>query len=113
MTTLPRQHPDWIFADTSGYYAAAVEDDQRTPQARAMLARLEREQVRFFTTLYILAELHALVSTRQRNPQLALTLLTRIEAGATTVVPVSDADHARARAILGQQSTSAIRSPMP
>jgi predicted nucleic acid-binding protein len=103
MTTLPRHHPNWVFSDTSGYYAAAVEDDQRTPQAVATLSRLERERVRFFTTPFVLAELHALVITRRRNPQLALALLTRIESGATTVAPVTSHDHAQARAILGQR----------
>src|SRR5689334_1686555 len=100
MTTAVRQHTNWVFSDTSGYYGVAVEDDQRHDQALAILARLEREHVRFYTTLYVLAELHALVVTRRRNPQLALTLLMRIERGTTTIVPVTDDDQTQARSIL-------------
>jgi len=103
MTTPPRQHPHWVFADTSGYYAGASEDEQRHHEARAILVQLERERVRFYTTLYVLAELHALAITRRRNPRFALDLLTQIEASATTIVPVTADDQAAARLLLAQR----------
>lgn len=70
MTTSPRQHSTWVVADTSGYYAGASADEQRHTEARAILARLARERVRFFTTLYVLAELHALAITVAAIPAL-------------------------------------------
>jgi predicted nucleic acid-binding protein len=103
MSAPPRLRSDWVFADISGYYAAASEDEQRCQDARAVLARLERERVRFHTTQYVLAELHALAITRRRNPGFALELIRRIETGATIIVPVSGDDHPRARAILAQR----------
>src|SRR5579884_2094202 len=102
MTASARYHAGWVFADTSGYYAAAAEDEQRHAEALAILKRLEGERVRFYTTHYVLAELHALVVTRRRNPQLALSLLTGIESSATTIVTVNADDRARARQILAQ-----------
>jgi len=103
MTTIARQHTNWVFSDTSGYYGAAVEDDQRHHEALAVLVRLEQEHARFDTTQYVLAELHALLIARKRSPKLALALLTRIEAGATAVIPVTANDHIQARAILAQR----------
>jgi predicted nucleic acid-binding protein len=100
MTAVPRYRPNWVFGNTSGYYAAAAEDETRHREAQAILARLQTEHVRFHTTLYVLAELHALVITRRRNPQFALALISGIERSATSIVPVTDGDQARARAIL-------------
>lgn len=74
--TLPRRHPNWIFADTSGYYAGAAEDEQRHEEARAILTQLEREHVRFYT---------------------------RIETSATTIIAVTADDQANARLILGRR----------
>ncbi len=103
MNAPPRHDPRAVFSDTSGYYAATVARDENYAAATAILAHLRLEQVRFFTTLYVIAELHALVITRRRDPRFALQVVTSIEAGATTIVPVSDDDHVRARAILAQQ----------
>ena len=102
MTTAPRQHPAWVFVDTSGYYASAAADEQRHAEARAILARLAAERVRFFTTLYVLAELHALAITRRRNPRFAFEMLIRIESSATTIVPVTADDQAQARILLAR-----------
>lgn len=85
------------------FYAAAAEDEGRHQEARAILTRLNRERVQFYTTLYVLAELHALVITRRRHPNFALALITRIERSATTIVPVKDDDQAHARAILARR----------
>ncbi|GEM_PF-4164707 len=74
MSTSTRYNSRWVFSDTSGYYAAMIENDENHDAALVILSRLERERVRFFTTLYVLAELHALVINRRRNPQLALAL---------------------------------------
>jgi predicted nucleic acid-binding protein len=103
MTTLPRFHPGWVFVDTSAYYGVAAENDQNHRAATAILARLEQERVRLFTTLYVLAEVHALVVTRRRNPREALALLTSIESGTTTIVPVTTTDQTHARTLLAQQ----------
>jgi predicted nucleic acid-binding protein len=103
MTTPARRRVDWVFCDTSAYYAAAAQSDDNHAAALSVLRRLERERVRFFTTLYVLAELHALVITRHRDPRRALALLRSIESGSTTVVPVDTDDHARARAVLALQ----------
>src|SRR5438105_2164619 len=93
--------PHWVFADSSGYYAAAVRRDENFHAAQTMLASLEREHARLFTTRYVLAETHALIVKRQRDPRGALTLLNSIEqARSTTIVSVTDADEANARAIL-------------
>lgn len=102
MSTPTHHHTNWVFSDTSGYYGAAAENDLNHDAALAILSRLERERVRFFTTLYVLAELHALVISRRRNSQLALALLRNIEAGSTTVIPVTSDDQAQARIILAQ-----------
>lgn len=102
MSMQPRRRHNWIFADTSGYYGAAAENDDNHAAARAILSRLERERIRFFTTHYVLAELHALIITRRRNPQFALAVLRSTEAGSATVVPVTAADHAQARDLLAQ-----------
>jgi predicted nucleic acid-binding protein len=77
-------------------------NDETHDRARAILVRLERERVRLFTTPFVLAELHALIVARRRNPRLALTLLTEIEAGATTIVSVDATDQAAARTILAR-----------
>lgn len=104
MTTLSLgQHPGWVFSDTSGLFGASVRRDENYQAAGAILSRLQAERVRFFTTLYVLAELHALVITRRRDPRFALDIVTRIERSATTIVPVTDADQAQARAILAQR----------
>ncbi len=102
MTTVSHQRAHWIFADTSGYYAAVAENDDNHAAALAILSRLERQRSRLFTTQYVLAELHALIITRRRDPQLALAVLTHIEAGSATVIPVAADDHRRARALLAR-----------
>lgn len=102
-STSPRQHPTWVFSDTSGLFGAAVARDENHQAARAILDHLQAERVHFFTTLYVLAELHALVITRRRDPRLALNTVSRIERGATTIVPVTDRDQARARTILASR----------
>ena len=102
MTTRARQRSNWIFVDTSAYYAAAAENDENHDTAVVILSAFERERVRLFTTLYVLAELHALVISRRRNPRLALTLLRNIESGSTTIIPVTSRDQALARIILAQ-----------
>lgn len=102
MTSPSGSRRSWIFCDTSGYFGAAAVNDQNHATALAILSRLERERIRFFTTLYVLAELHALIITRQRNPQLGLAVLQAIEASSTTVVPVTAEDHAKARLVLAQ-----------
>src|SRR5438105_365970 len=100
MTTAPLHHPAWVFTDTGAYFATAVEDDQNYTRAQATLERLQQERCRFFTTRYVLAETHALFITRRRNAPLALAFLMELEASSTTIVPTTEVDERRARAIL-------------
>jgi uncharacterized protein len=95
-------HPR-VFADSSAYYATAVARDANHSAARTILERLERDRAQLFTTRYVLAETHALLIARRRDPAEALRVLTRIEESrGTTLVPTTGADELRAREILTQ-----------
>src|SRR5579883_2783398 len=103
MTSASSHHPSRVFSDTSGLFGTAVARDQNYLVAHTILTRLQQERAQFFTTLYVLAELHALIITRTRDLRLALRILVGIEAGATTIVPVTAADQAQARLTLAQR----------
>lgn len=95
--------PQWVFVDSTAYYAAAVRRDANHPAAQAILTRLAAEHARLFTSRYILAETHALLLNRQRDSVRAYAALRTIEqAASTTIVPVTTADEDRAHAILVQ-----------
>lgn len=92
-----------LFVDTSAYFALAVRADENHTTAQRLAARAQSAGCRFYTTRYILAETHALIVARTRSGRLALTFLLQIEASrATAVLPVRDADEARAREILAR-----------
>ncbi len=97
----PRSARSPIFVDSSGYVAAALVRDDHHAQAESILRRLAQARTPLVTTRYVLAETHALVLVRRRNPQEALAVISTIEQSAlTTLVPVTDADERQARAIL-------------
>ncbi len=97
----PRAARSAIFVDSSGYVAAALVRDDHHAEAESTLRRLTQERTPFVTTRYVLAETHALILVRRHNPQEALAVVSTIERSAlTTLVPVTDADELRARAIL-------------
>lgn len=103
MTTHSSGHPKRVFVDSSAYYALSVVRDENHTAAREIFTYLDHASARQFTTRYILAEAHALIIARRRSAREALALLTRIEQSrATTIVPVTEADEQRARAILAQ-----------
>lgn len=92
-----------IFVDSSGYVAAALVRDDHHAEAESILRRLARERTPLVTTRYVLAETHALVLGRRRNPEEALAVITTIEQSLlTTLAPVTDADERRARTILAR-----------
>lgn len=98
-----RRRANWVFTDSTAYFALAAEKDANHHAARTSFARLQRERSHSVTTRYILAETHALVVNRLRNPDLALAVILGIEHSAsTTIEPVTEADEAAARRLLTQ-----------
>ncbi len=83
------------------YFATIDAGERHHATARAIAARLSAERWRLFTTNFVLAETHALFSTRV-NRAVALRVLTEIDNSPTTIVRINAADERRARAILSQ-----------
>ncbi len=90
-----------VFVDTSAYYALA--DVSETTHGAAQLAaqRFDREDAQFYTTTYVIAEVHALILKRAGR-EIALRMLDRLYASSTTIIRPTQADETRAREILHQ-----------
>lgn len=89
-----------VFVDTSAYFAVANRRDRAHPSCSVLMRRLVNERRRFFTTNFVLAELHALLLTRL-DRQIAARVLADIDASTlTTIVRVSARDERRAREIV-------------
>ena len=87
--------------DTSAYFALLDTDDANHQQARTLSARLIAESWRLFTTSFVLAETHALLSNRL-SQQIATRFLRDMEHSPTTLLWVTPRDVERARAIIYQ-----------
>jgi predicted nucleic acid-binding protein len=107
MTQASPYRPYYALVDSSAYYALAHSRQENHPAARAIADRLARERWRLFTTNFILAETHALILIRL-NRVVALQVLSQIEQSPTTIIRVTAADEARARAILRQYQDKAF-----
>jgi uncharacterized protein len=99
--TITFHRPSWVFIDTGGYFALASSRDENHAASVAIMEALRTERYRFYTSNFILAELHALLLTRI-NRRVALETLTALDHSATTVVRVTPADEIRAREIIVQ-----------
>ena len=90
-SSIPRPTLRWLTGRM--YFATA---------ATALAGSFRRDQYRFFTTNFVLAELHALLLSRV-NRQIALATLTLIDtSGITTIVRVRQRDELRAREIVAR-----------
>jgi predicted nucleic acid-binding protein len=87
--------------DASAYFALLDTDDVNHAQARTISHRLIAESWRLFTTSFVLAETHALLLNRL-SQQIATRFLRDMEHSPTTLVWVTPADVARAKAIIYQ-----------
>lgn len=89
-----------MFVDTSAYFAAVNRRDVHHEAVSRIMTQAVKAGVRFVTTNFILAELHALLLTRV-NRQVAARVLAEVDASElTTIVRVSAYDERRARAII-------------
>jgi predicted nucleic acid-binding protein len=90
-----------VFVDSGAYLALFDADDEHHDEAVAILADLERNRFRHFTTNVVLIECHALIlSTLGRA--WASRFLQSIATGATVVVRVRAGDEEQAKVILFQ-----------
>jgi uncharacterized protein len=103
MTTRHRSGFQPAFIDTSGYYAFANNADGNHRLAQAVMRRFAAEPWRLFTTNFVKAETHALMLIRLGRP-MALRFLHGLESATTLVERVTEADEARALAIIEQYS---------
>jgi predicted nucleic acid-binding protein len=86
--------------DSSGYFTLTHARDAFHAEAVSVFGQLTAERYRFFTTNFILAELHALLQSRV-NRQVALAVLTQIDnSRMTTIVRARQQDEQRAHDIL-------------
>lgn len=93
-----------MFVDTSAYFAAVNRRDVHHEAVSRTMTQAVKAGVRFVTTNFILAELHALLLTRV-NRHVAARVLAEIDASElTTIVRVSAYDERRARTIIFEYS---------
>ena len=85
-----------MFVDTSAYFAVANRRDASHEPAGALMRRLVAEQWCLFTTNFVLAEVHALLT--RLDLRVAAGVLA--EVGLTMVVRASARDERRAREIV-------------
>jgi predicted nucleic acid-binding protein len=55
---------DFVFADTSAFYALADRDDRYHEEAVSIVSRINKSNIPVFTSNYIVAETHALILSR-------------------------------------------------
>jgi predicted nucleic acid-binding protein len=87
------------FTDTSAYVALADPRDANHRPARDSLEQLSGMRWQLFTTEFIVAETHALLLSR-RGRAIAARILAEIDHSTTTLVPITDGDHQRARQLI-------------
>jgi predicted nucleic acid-binding protein len=87
--------------DTSAYFALLDADDANHAQARTISERVIAEGWRLFITSFVLAETHALLFNRLRQP-IATRCLRDMEQSPTTLIWVTPRDVERAKAIIYQ-----------
>ncbi len=98
MTYAPR-HANRVFVDTSAYFAASNRRDASHERATAPMEELVAARRRLYTSNFILAELHALLTRVDRR--VAAQVLVEVESSAlTTIVRVSARDEHRTREIV-------------
>lgn len=90
-----------VFVDTSAYFALADVSEGKHSAALTAAQRLENEGAQFYTTTFIVAEVHALLVKRAGRAA-ALRMLDRLYASSTKIIRATEADETRARAILHQ-----------
>jgi uncharacterized protein len=90
-----------VFIDTSAYFALADTTESNHRRAQAILRRLAEEPWLLFTSNFVKTETHALMLRRLGRP-MALRYLHGLAAGTTSVQRVTEADEARALAIIEQ-----------
>ncbi|MFN0094424.1 MAG: type II toxin-antitoxin system VapC family toxin [Dehalococcoidia bacterium] len=88
-----------IFVDTSAFFALSARRDVNHDQARRVLERAQRERIALVTTVFVVAETHALLLSRIGRDG-AARFLRASEASALTVVHPTRDDEDRARAIV-------------
>jgi predicted nucleic acid-binding protein len=93
--------PRRVLIDSAAYYAILDQQERTHPQAATTLNQLAVERWRLFTTNFIVAEAHALILGRLGYYH-ATQFLRQFEAGATTVLRVTQADEERARRVIYQ-----------
>jgi len=89
-----------VFIDASAYVALARLDDENHQAAVAIIADLERQRARFYTTYFAIAEAHALL-LRYLGIRPAQRFLQGLDASQiTTIVHVECADVEAAKMLL-------------
>jgi predicted nucleic acid-binding protein len=89
-----------VFVDASAYVALARLDDENHQAAVAIIAALQRQRARSYTTYFAVAEAHALL-LRYLGIQPAQRYLQELDASrVTTVVHADPADIEAAKALL-------------
>jgi predicted nucleic acid-binding protein len=91
-----------LFVDASAFVAAVVENDDRHPDAVAVMQRLQREAWHLYSITVILAEAHVLIRGALGTER-ATTFLKNVYASpGTTVAVLSRQDEEKALSILQQ-----------
>jgi predicted nucleic acid-binding protein len=99
--TLPRPNVRRVFVDASAFVALSMSRDQFHGRALAIQFRLVRAGTLLFTTNFILAEVHAMLVSRQGHLH-ALSTLREIDRGDVTITRVTEQDESNARILLGR-----------
>lgn len=104
MTRSIREVPRLVFVDTSAYYAIADPRDRDSAGARESLRWLVSGGAELMTTNFVVAELHALFTTRGNRENARRMLLTLDRSRLTTVIRATEDDEQRAKSIVLQYS---------
>src|SRR5713226_9228664 len=92
-----------ILIDTGAVYALADSSEPRHALAATVFHRITAASTKLFTTDFIIAESHALLLTRLRRVDKALSFLNDVFTSKyTTIVKVTNADQMRALALLNR-----------
>ncbi len=88
-----------LFADSSGFFAAANRSDDNHEPARRILERAANSSVAIVTTSYVVAETHALFLSKAGREQ-GIRFLRSLDGSSIRVVRPAGDDEERARAII-------------
>lgn len=75
-----------VFVDSTAYFALVRQQEDQHPQSVLILQLLEQQNWQFFTTPFVLAEVHALIVSRQRRSDVGITFLRSVSGSNSTVV---------------------------